>query len=56
MLIIFRIYFWNVNFGMSLFDIIEFFFFNLMEFVFNFFIYVKRIIKNVVFYNFIGSF
>lgn len=41
---------------MSLFDIIEKKFFNLMEFVFNFFIYVKRIIKNVVFYNFIGSF
>lgn len=55
MLIIFRIYFWNVNFGMSVFDIIVKKI-NLMEFVFNFFIYVKRIIKNVVFYNFIGSF
>lgn len=41
---------------MSLFDIIEKKNFNLMEFVFNFFIYVKRVIKNVVFYNFIGSF
>lgn len=41
---------------MSVFDIIEKKYFNLMEFVFNFFIYVKRIIKNVVFYNFIGSF
>lgn len=41
---------------MSVFDIIEKNIFKLMEFVFNFFIYVKRIIKNVVFYNFIGSF